>query len=160
MFRTPCARHHGVKFALHSLWLSSHWNEWSKITKIHKYEQIVVKFMCEFFGCDYFVLLTEMHGQQNVKIWKYFFFVASVRWNKRVTSLGLMAAVTHPKKNGSEDPSISVSSDSSFFSIFPEARKLDIWQLRSAVSSHVGVCRGSIRLLGRQSRCGGLQSRS
>ena len=30
------------------------------ITKIqfYKYEQIVVKFMCEFFGCDYCVLLT------------------------------------------------------------------------------------------------------
>ena len=66
------------------------------MTKIqfYKYEQIVVKFMCEFFGCDYCVLLTinmlchvevmfiqilciklvkywdkytEMHGQQNVK---------------------------------------------------------------------------------------------
>jgi len=35
-------------------------SELSKITKIqfYKYEQIVVKFMCEFFGCDYCVLLT------------------------------------------------------------------------------------------------------
>ena len=35
-------------------------SEWSKTTKIqfYKYEQIVVKFMCEFFGCDYCVLLT------------------------------------------------------------------------------------------------------
>ena len=35
-------------------------SHWSKITKIQfdKYEQIVVKFMCEFFGCDYCVLLT------------------------------------------------------------------------------------------------------
>ena len=34
--------------------------EWSKITKIqfYKYGHIVVKFMCEFFGCDYCVLLT------------------------------------------------------------------------------------------------------
>jgi len=34
-------------------------SDWSKITKIqfYKYEQIV-KFMCEFFGCDYCVLLT------------------------------------------------------------------------------------------------------
>ena len=32
----------------------------SKITKIqfYKYEHTVVKFMCEFFGCDYCVLLT------------------------------------------------------------------------------------------------------
>ena len=28
------------------------------ITKIYKYEHIVVKFMCEFFGSDYCVLLT------------------------------------------------------------------------------------------------------
>jgi len=35
-------------------------SEWSKITKIkfYKYEQIIVKFMCEFFECDYSVLLT------------------------------------------------------------------------------------------------------
>jgi len=35
-------------------------SEWSKITKIQffKYEHIVVKFMCEFFGCDYYILLT------------------------------------------------------------------------------------------------------
>ena len=34
--------------------------EWSKITTVqfYKYEQIVVKFICEFFGCDYCVLLT------------------------------------------------------------------------------------------------------
>jgi len=34
--------------------------EWTKITKIqfYKYEQIVVKFMCEFSGCDYSVLLS------------------------------------------------------------------------------------------------------
>ena len=35
-------------------------SEWSKIAKIqfYKYEQIVVKCMCEFFECDYCVLLT------------------------------------------------------------------------------------------------------
>jgi len=35
-------------------------SEWSKMTKIqfYKYEQIVVKFMSEFFGCHYCVLLT------------------------------------------------------------------------------------------------------
>jgi len=37
---------------------------WSKITKIteitkiYKYEHILVKFVCELFGCDYWVLLT------------------------------------------------------------------------------------------------------
>jgi hypothetical protein len=41
-------------------------SEWPKITKIfkitkiqfYKYEHIVIKLMCEFFGCDYCVLLT------------------------------------------------------------------------------------------------------
>ena len=35
-------------------------SEWSKITKIrfYKYEHMVVKFMYEFFGCDYSILLT------------------------------------------------------------------------------------------------------
>jgi len=31
-------------------------SEWSKV-QFYKYEQIVVKFMYEFFGCDYCVLL-------------------------------------------------------------------------------------------------------
>ena len=56
-----CAHHQEVKIALHSLWYHyTGTSEWSKITKIqfYKYEQIVVKFMCEFFGCDYCVLLT------------------------------------------------------------------------------------------------------
>ena len=69
-------------------------SDWSKIakTQFYKYEQIVVKFRCEFFGCDYcskhvwheiklivkqilciklvkyWDKYTEMHGQQNVKI--------------------------------------------------------------------------------------------
>jgi len=35
-------------------------SEWPKVTEIqfHKYEHIVVKFMYEFFGCDYCILLT------------------------------------------------------------------------------------------------------
>ena len=60
-----CAHHQEVKIALHSLWYHhTETSEWSKITKIqfYKYEQIVVKFMCEFFGydwvIDYCVLLT------------------------------------------------------------------------------------------------------
>ena len=55
------AHHQEVKIALHSQWYHyAKTSEWSKITKIqfYKYEQIVVKFMCEFFGCDYCVLLT------------------------------------------------------------------------------------------------------
>ena len=53
---STCARHQETKIALHSLWYHhTETSEWSKITKIqfYKYEQIVVKFMCEFFGCDY-----------------------------------------------------------------------------------------------------------
>jgi len=52
------AHHQEVKIALHSLWYHhTETSEWSKITKIQFYihEQIVVKFMCEFFGCDYCV---------------------------------------------------------------------------------------------------------
>ena len=42
-----------VKIVLYSLWY--HYietSEWSKFTKIqlYKYEHIIVKFMCEFFG--------------------------------------------------------------------------------------------------------------
>ena len=51
---STCVHYHkAVKIALHSLWYHhTETSEWSKITKIqfYKYEQIVVKFMCEFFG--------------------------------------------------------------------------------------------------------------
>jgi len=50
-----------VKIVLYSLWYHHiETSEWFKITKIqfYKYEQIVIKFTCEFFGCDYCVLLT------------------------------------------------------------------------------------------------------
>ena len=58
---STCAHHQEVKIALYSLWYQhTETSEWSKITKIqfYKYKQIVVKFMCEYFGCDYCVLLT------------------------------------------------------------------------------------------------------
>jgi len=58
---STCARHQEVKIALHHPWYHhTETSEWSKITKIqfYKYEQIVVTFMYEFFGCDYCVLLT------------------------------------------------------------------------------------------------------
>ena len=58
---STCAHHQEVKIALHSLWYHhTETSEWSKITKVqfYKYEQIAVKFMCEFFRCDYCVLLT------------------------------------------------------------------------------------------------------
>jgi len=49
---STCALHQEVKLSLHSLWYHhTETSEWSKITKIqlYKYEQKVVKFMCEFF---------------------------------------------------------------------------------------------------------------
>ena len=61
MFRAICAHHQEVKIALHSLlYHHTETSEWSKITKIqfYKYEQIVLKFMYEFFRCDYCVLFT------------------------------------------------------------------------------------------------------
>ena len=66
MFRVPCAHRQEVKIVLYSFWYHhTKTSEWSKITKInkitkiYKYEQIrvIVKLMCEFFGCDYCVLL-------------------------------------------------------------------------------------------------------
>ena len=56
-----------VKIVLYSLWYhhteTSEWSKFTKITKITKiqfckYEHKVVKFLCEFLGCDYCVLLT------------------------------------------------------------------------------------------------------
>jgi len=58
---STCALYREVKTALHSLWYRhTETSEWSKITKtqFYKYVQIVVKFMYEFFGCDYCVSLT------------------------------------------------------------------------------------------------------
>jgi len=57
---STCVYHQEAKIALHSLWYHhTETSEWSEITKIqlYKYEQIVVKFVCEFFWCDYCVLL-------------------------------------------------------------------------------------------------------
>ena len=51
-----CAHHQEVKIAFHSFWYRhTETSDWSKITKIqfYKYEHTVVKFMYEFFGCDY-----------------------------------------------------------------------------------------------------------
>ena len=73
MFQAPCAHRQEVKIVLYSLWYHhTETSEWSKITKItrlqfYKYEHIVVKFMCEFFGCDYCVLLTLNYNKLIVK---------------------------------------------------------------------------------------------
>jgi len=61
MFRALCAHHQEVSIVFYSIWYHhTETSEWSKIAKIqfYKYEHIVVKFMCEFFGCDYCILLT------------------------------------------------------------------------------------------------------
>ena len=60
--RAPCAHHQEVKIALHSLWYHhTETSEWYKITKIqfYKYEQIVVKFMCEFYY--YLLIFIELY---------------------------------------------------------------------------------------------------
>jgi len=61
MLQALCAHHQKVKIVLYSIWYHhTDTTEWSKITKIqlYKYEHVVIKFMCEFFGCDYCILLT------------------------------------------------------------------------------------------------------
>ena len=64
---STCAHGQEVKIVLYSLWYhhteTSGWSKITKLTKITKiqfymYEHIVVKFICEFFLCDYCVLLT------------------------------------------------------------------------------------------------------
>jgi hypothetical protein len=70
---STCAHNQDVKIVLYSLWYHhTETSERSKITKIqfYKYEHIVVKFMCEFFGCDYCVLLIiNMLCHVEVAIW-------------------------------------------------------------------------------------------
>ena len=59
-FRALCAHHQELKILLYSICFHhTETSEWSKITKIqfYKYEHIVVKIICEFFACDYCVLL-------------------------------------------------------------------------------------------------------
>jgi len=58
MFRALSAHHQEVKIVLYSIWYHhTETSEWPKITKIqfYKYEHIVVKLMCEFFGCEKFI---------------------------------------------------------------------------------------------------------
>jgi len=60
-FEHCCAHHQEVKNVLYSIWCHyTETSEWSKITKIqfYKYEYMEVKFMYEFFMCDYCILLT------------------------------------------------------------------------------------------------------
>ena len=48
---STCAYRQEVKIVLYSLWYHhTETSEWSKITKIYKYEHIVVQFMCKFFS--------------------------------------------------------------------------------------------------------------
>jgi len=61
MFQALCSHHQEVKIVLYSIWYRhTETSECSKITKIqfYKYEHRVVKFVYEFFGCDYCILLT------------------------------------------------------------------------------------------------------
>ena len=59
---STCAHHQEVKITLHSLgYHHTETIEWSKITKVqfYKYDQIVVKFMCEFYY--YLLIFTELY---------------------------------------------------------------------------------------------------
>jgi len=61
MFRAPCAHHQEVKIVLYSIWYrQTERSGWSKITKTQFYthEHIVVKFILDYFGCGYCILLT------------------------------------------------------------------------------------------------------
>jgi len=61
MFRALCAHHQEVSIVLYSIWYRhTETSEWSKITKIqfYKFEHLLVKFMCEFFWCDFCISLT------------------------------------------------------------------------------------------------------
>ena len=56
MFPALLCSYQEVKTVLYSIWYRhTDTSEWSKITKIqfYEYEHIVVKFMCDFVGCDY-----------------------------------------------------------------------------------------------------------
>ena len=75
MFRATCAHHQEIKIVLYNIWYHhTETSEWSKIIKIqfyiyiYIYEHIVVKFMYEFFGCKYCVLLSmfRTHGARNM----------------------------------------------------------------------------------------------
>ena len=64
MFRALCAHYQEVKIVLYSIWYhDTETCEWSTSTKIQfcKYKRIVVKFMYEFFGCDYCIFLRYKH---------------------------------------------------------------------------------------------------
>ena len=61
MFRGLFAHHLEVKIVLYNIWYHhTETSELSEITEIqfYKYKNKVVKFMCEFFGCDYCILFT------------------------------------------------------------------------------------------------------
>ena len=57
---TMCSSSRGQSLLYHIWYRHAETSEWSKITKIrfYKYEHILVKFMYEFFECDYCILLT------------------------------------------------------------------------------------------------------
>ena len=68
---STCAHRQEGKIVLYSLWYHhTETNEWSKITKVikiikiqfYKYEHMVVKFMCEFFGITYYKHVMTCRG--------------------------------------------------------------------------------------------------
>ena len=70
MFRALCAYRQEVKIVLYSIWYHhTETSEWSKITKIqfYKYEHIVLKFMCEFFGYVTYILYITYYKVSNIQ---------------------------------------------------------------------------------------------
>ena len=59
---STCDHRQEVKIALHSFWYHhTETSEWYKVTKIqfYEYEEIVVKFMCEFYY--YLLIFIELY---------------------------------------------------------------------------------------------------
>ena len=85
-----------AKIVLNSIWYhQTERSEWFKITKItkitkiqcYKYEHIVAKIMCEFFGCDYCILLTinmlwhvEVMFNQLLNLLERYYVYLHLRW--------------------------------------------------------------------------------
>jgi len=115
-----CAHHQEVKIALHSLgYHHTETSVWSKMTKIQffKYEQIVVKFMCEFFGCDYCVMQfwppdDEHMCLKNVEAWnklivKYKFCASS--W--LITEINILRCTVSKTSNKYTSQSVRLPAD-------------------------------------------------
>ena len=68
MFRAPCAHRQEVKIVLYNLlYHHTETSEWSKFTKIYKYEHIVVKIttMCSYL---YILYINKMYKHEHIVV--------------------------------------------------------------------------------------------